>query len=197
MKLENAFEVPLPPPEAWALLLDIERIAPCLPGASITEIVDDKNYKGQVALRLGPVALSFVGKAGFVEIDGAKHCARVRAQGADNKGRGGANAEVQFRIAPADGGSKVIIDTDLTLSGSIAQYGRGAGIIQATAEQLVGEFADNLRRQLSESSVAAEPGDGAAAPEVGAGAPGAVPIAGFRLMLRVLWNAIMRLFGRR
>lgn len=190
MKLENAFEVPLPPPEAWDLLLDIERIAPCLPGASITEIVDDKNYKGQVALRLGPVALSFVGKASFVEIDGEKHCARITAQGADNKGRGGANAEVQFRIEPAGGGSKVTIDTDLNLSGSIAQYGRGAGIIQATAEQLVGEFADNLRRQLSESSDAAEPGENE-------GTNQAAPIAGFGLMFRVLWNAIKRLFSGR
>jgi len=190
MKLENTFEVPLPPPAAWALLLDIERIAPCLPGASITEIIDDKTYKGQVALRLGPVALSFVGKATFVEIDDAERCARITAQGADNKGRGGANAEVRFRIAPAGDGAKVIIDTDLNLSGSIAQYGRGAGIIQATAEQLVGQFADNLRRQLSESTDAAEPGESE-------GTNQAAPIAGFGLMFRVLWNAIKRLFSGR
>ena len=193
MKLENSFEVPLPPADAWDLLLDIERIAPCLPGASITEIIDDKNYKGQVALRLGPVALSFVGKASFVEIDGDARCARITAQGADNKGRGGANADVQFRIEPAGTGSKVIIDTELNLSGSIAQYGRGAGIIQATAEQLVGEFADNLSLQLAQAPGGAE--GGGAEEDGGAGAAEAKPISGFRLMFRVLWNALARLFG--
>ncbi|MCZ6743036.1 MAG: SRPBCC family protein [Alphaproteobacteria bacterium] len=186
MKLENAFEVPLPPPEAWALLLDIERIAPCLPGASITEIVDQNNYKGEVALRLGPVALSFVGKVTFVETDADKRRARIKAQGTDSKGRGGANADVRFAIEAAGAGSKVIIETDLSLFGSIAQYGRGVSIIEDTAQALIGEFADNLARQLSQSRAAPGPGDGA---------PQAKPISGFRLMFRVLWNAIKRAFG--
>ena len=188
MKLENAFEVSLPPPEAWALLLDIEHIAPCLPGASITEIIDDKNYKGEVALRLGPVALSFVGKATFVEIDTAGRRARIKAQGTDNKGRGGADADVEFRVVGAGDGSKVMIETDLNLFGSIAQYGRGVGIIQATAEQLIGEFADNLSLQLAQTSGEAEAGGAEGTRE-------AKPISGFGLMFRVLWNAIKRLFG--
>ena len=186
MKLENAFEVPLPPPEAWALLLDIERIAPCLPGASITQIVDQNNYKGKVALRLGPVALSFTGLVTFVETDEDQHRARIKAQGTDSKGRGGANADVRFGIEAAGAGSKVMIETDLNLYGSIAQYGRGAGIIEDTAQTLIGEFADNLARQLSQSRAAPGPGDGA---------PQAKPIAGFRLMFRVLWNAIKRAFS--
>ena len=188
MKLENAFEVALPPPEAWGLLLDIERIAPCLPGASITEIVDENNYKGQVALRLGPVALSFVGKVTFVEIHGEGRRARVKAQGTDNKGRGGANADVEFRVVEAGDGSKVMIETELNLFGSIAQYGRGVSIIEDTAQQLIGEFADNLAGHLSQSTASSGPGDGA---------PQAKPISGFRLMFRVLWNALARLFGRR
>ena len=188
MKLENAFEVPLPPPDAWTLLLDIERIAPCLPGASITEILDENNYKGRVAIRLGPVALSFDGKVTFVEIDNDTWRARIKAQGADSKGRGGADADVWFRIEPEGQGSKVIIETDLNLSGSIAQYGRGAGIIQATAEQLVGTFADNLSLQLAETP-------GAAADAGAAGVPEAKPISGFSLMAQVLWNAVKRLFG--
>ncbi len=201
MKLENAFEVPLPPDEAWAVLLDIERIAPCLPGAAITEIVDDRSYKGTVSLRLGPVALSFAGKANFTDIDEAGHTASVTAQGMDSKGRGGANANVTFSIVPAAGGSEVKIDTDLNLSGSIAQYGRGVGIIQATSEQLIGEFADNLKRQLAES---AEPaGDAGTAPEAGGATeaegetlpPAATPISGFRLMFRALWISLKRLFG--
>lgn len=189
MKLENSFEVPLPPGEAWDVLLDIERIAPCLPGASITETVDDRNYKGQVAVRLGPVALNFTGKASLVEIDEAQRCARVTAQGADSKGRGGANADMRFRIETAGSGSKVLIETDLNLSGSIAQYGRGVGIIQATAEQLVGEFSDNLRGQLAQSPGEGDGGGGATEPAQ------ARPVSGFRLIFRVLWNMLARLFG--
>jgi hypothetical protein len=201
MKLENTFEVPLPPEEAWVLLRDIERIAPCMPGAAITEVVGPDSYKGTVALRLGPVALSFAGRAEFTGMDDAARRARVKAQGADTKGRGGAVAEVGFEVVPAGAGSKVVIETDLNLSGSIAQYGRGPGIIQATAEQLINEFADNLRALLSrpgglrDEAGAAEAGTAAPAAEAGP-APAARPISGFRLMFKVLWTAIRRLFGR-
>ncbi len=193
MKLKNTFEVPLAPSEAWALLLDIERIAPCLPGTKITEVVDDKTYKGEVALRLGPVALSFQGKVTFEDIDDEGHRARIKAQGADSKGRGGANADVEFSLAPTDGGAMVTIETDLNLSGSIAQYGRGVGIIQATSEQLIGEFAKNLGALLSQPAVSdgtAEGGEIAGAP-----APSSRPISGFTLMVRVLMNWLRQLFG--
>jgi carbon monoxide dehydrogenase subunit G len=200
MKLQNAFEVPLAPSEAWDLLLDIEKIAPCLPGTKITEIVDERTYKGEVVVRLGPVALTFQGRAAFEDIDDQAHQARVKAQGADNKGRGGANANVAFRLVPVEGGSKVEIETDLNLSGSIAQYGRGVGIIQATSEQLIGEFAENLRTQLSQSvspdGTAEKASGSATGSETGSErAPSARPISGFRLMFRVLWNGIRRLFG--
>jgi len=197
MKLENAFEVPLPPDEAWAVLRDIERIAPCMPGAAITEVLGPDEYKGTVALRLGPVGLSFAGKAAFTALDDAAKCARVKAQGADTKGRGGAVAEVAFSVVPAEAGARVEIETDLNLSGSIAQYGRGPGIIQATAEQLIGQFADNLRAQLARSGAAA-PIDSMKSPDAaegGAPAPEVKPIAGFSLMFRVIWTSIKRLFG--
>jgi carbon monoxide dehydrogenase subunit G len=197
MKLENAFEVPLPPDEAWAVLRDIERIAPCMPGAAITEVLGPDEYKGTVALRLGPVGLSFAGKAAFTELDDAARCAKVKAQGADTKGRGGADAQVAFRVVPADAGARVEIETDLNLSGSIAQYGRGPGIIQATAEQLICQFADNLRAQLAQSA-APPPPDSIQSPDTadgGAAAPEVKPIAGFALMFRVIWTGIKRLFG--
>ncbi len=193
MKLQNTFEIPLSPSEAWRLLLDIEKIAPCLPGTRITEVVDDRTYKGEVSIRLGPVALTFQGKASFEDIDDETHRARVKAQGADSKGRGGANADVEFHLTPTEGGVRVTIETDLNLSGSIAQYGRGVGIIQATSEQLIGEFAENLRAQLSQSAssdVASEGGETTAAT-----APSSRPISGFKLMFRVLMNALRRLFG--
>lgn len=189
MELQNSFEVPLPPSDAWEVLLDIERIAPCMPGARLTEIIDERTFKGEVSVRLGPVALTFSGKARFEEIDDAGLRARVKAQGADAKGRGGAIAVVEFSIEPTGGGSRVLIRTDLRLSGSIAQYGRGVGMIQDVSTQLIGEFAEALRAHLAGTAVAS-----AQQPQE---APAAKPISGFALMFRVLWNAIVRLFRGR
>ena len=145
MEFDNSFEVPLPPAEAWPVLMDIPGIAPCMPGAQLTEVVDDKTYKGNIAVRLGPVALTFAGLVKFEEIDNANRTARVRAQGNDAKGRGSAQAAATFKMEPSAAGSKVLVHTDLTLSGAVAQYGRGVGMIQATASALMSQFANNLK----------------------------------------------------
>ena len=154
MEFDNSFEVPLPPDEAWKVLLDIKRIAPCMPGAELTEVLDQDTYMGKIGVRLGPVALTFAGVVKFEQIDAAAHTARVAAQGTDAKGRGGANATSVFRLEPAAGGSKVLVHTDLALSGAVAQYGRGVGIIQATAAQLMNQFATRLKDNLAQGSVA-------------------------------------------
>jgi carbon monoxide dehydrogenase subunit G len=191
VEFDNSFEVPLPPAEAWPVLMDIRRIAPCMPGAELTEVVDDKTYKGKIGVRLGPVALTFAGTVRFEEIDNANHSARVKAQGTDAKGRGGANAAASFRLEPVANGSKVLVHTDLALSGSVAQYGRGVGMIQATAAQIINQFAGNLKAQLAAVPVAA-----AADATITSAAPppSAKPISGFSLMAKVLWDAIVRLF---
>src|SRR5205807_2871784 len=188
MEFDNSFEVPLPPDEAWKVLLDIERIAPCMPGAELTEVLDPNTYKGKIGVRLGPVALTFAGIVKFEQIDGQAYTARVAAQGTDAKGRGGANAAAVFRLEPAGGGSKVLVHTDLALSGAVAQYGRGVGIIQATAAQLMAEFAKNLKAQI-----AAQPTQATLAQAEPTPPPAPRPISGFALMARVVWNAIARL----
>ncbi|HEY1542199.1 MAG TPA: SRPBCC family protein [Xanthobacteraceae bacterium] len=218
MEFDNAFEVPLPPEQAWPVLMDIQRIAPCMPGAQLTEVVDDRTYKGNIGVRLGPVALTFAGTVKFEEIDDASRRARVKAQGTDAKGRGGANAAASFRLEPVPAGCKVLVHTDLTLSGSVAQYGRGVGMIQATAAQLMKQFAENLKKQLEASApsgtptaaptasapAAAAPATKAAAPQAPAPQapapqppPAAAPISGFSLMARVIWDSIVRLFTGR
>lgn len=207
MEFDNSFEVPLPPAEAWSVLMDIRRIAPCMPGAELTDVVDDRNYKGKVAVRLGPVALAFAGLVTFEEIDNANRTARVKAQGTDSKGRGGANAIASFRIEEAAaGGSKVLVHTELTLSGSVAQYGRGVGMIQTTAAQIMNQFANNLKAQIAREGAAAPAplatqAPSGAAPQAtappAAPPPAAKPISGFSLMAKVLWASIMKLFGRR
>ena len=200
MEFDNAFEVPLPPAVAWPVLMDIERIAPCMPGAQLTEVIDKHTYKGNISVRLGPVALTFAGVVKFEEIDEVNHTARVKAQGTDAKGRGGANAAASFRLEATPTGSKVLVHTDLTLSGAVAQYGRGVGMIQATAAQLMKQFAENLKAQPAMSRPVAAPASAAvaSAPSAPSAPPAAArPISGFALMGRVIWDAIMRLFGRR
>jgi uncharacterized protein len=188
MEFDNSFDVPLPPAKAWALLMDIPRIAPCMPGAELTETVDPQNFKGKIAVRLGPVALTFDGRVAFERVDDVNHTAQVNAQGSDARGRGAANATAMFRIEPAAAGSKVLIHTDLTLSGAVAQYGRGVGMIQATAAQLVGQFAGNLRAQLAQGeSVASH--DAPPAPSA------AKPISGLTLLVRVIWSKLVGLFS--
>ncbi len=215
MQFSNTFEVSLPPAAAWKTLMDIPKIAPCMPGAELTEVVDRDTYKGRVAVRMGPVVLAFAGTAKFEERDDAAHTARVRAQGNDSKGRGGANALVNFRLEPSGTGSRVMIDTDLNLSGSVAQYGRGAGMIQTIAAQLIGQFSRSLEKQIAQSppepvavpvpSVAAEaetitgerPLAAVAPRRDAAPAPvreAAKPISGVSLMMNVMWTAIAGLF---
>jgi carbon monoxide dehydrogenase subunit G len=195
MEFDHSFEVPLPPAQAWAVLMDIERIAPCMPGAELTEVVDKETYKGKVSVRLGPVALAFAGVVKFEDVDAANAKARVKAQGTDSKGRGGANAVVDFRVEPSAVGSAVLVHTNLQLSGAVAQYGRGVGAIEATAAQLIGQFADNLKAQLAAGGSVLPLGG---APTLPASPPQpAKPISGFALMARVLWNALRRLLTGR
>jgi len=216
MEFDNSFEVPLPPAQAWPVLMNVRGIAPCMPGAQLTDVIDDENYKGNISVRLGPVALTFAGVVTFEDIDNVNYSARVRAQGTDAKGRGSAQAKSTFRLEPAGTGSKVLVHTDLTLSGAVAQYGRGVGMIQATASAIMNQFANALKAQLAQSRPAAP---SAAAPSPAAEQvpppsaaplpqaaklppaaplpPAAKPISGFSLMASVLWNSIKRLFGGR
>jgi len=184
MEFENSFEVPLPPAQAWPVLMDVRRIAPCMPGAELTEVVDENTYKGKIGVRLGPVALTFAGTVVFEDIDNDSHQARVKASGNDAKGRGAANAVSTFRLEPAGEGSKVLVHTDLTLSGSVAQYGRGVGMIQATAAALMNQFAKNLKNHLAQEQTAPT---GDALPSA------AAPISGFSLMRDVAANAARNL----
>lgn len=207
MQLNNSFTVPADPATAWKILLDVPRIAPCMPGAELTEVVGERAYKGNAKLRVGPVSLTFSGEAEITEIDEAGRTAKVRARGNDTKGRGGAEAEVVFKLSEDGGASRVDITTELNLSGSVAQYGRASGLIDAIAGQIISDFAKNLEAEIGESAAptapvtAAEP-DAAPASQAAAPAPaqtdGPKPgapksdnsISGIRLFFRALWAMI-------
>ena len=204
MEFDNSFEVPLPPAEAWKVLLDIKRIAPCMPGAELTEVLDQDTYKGKIGVRLGPVALTFAGLVKFEHVDAATYTARVTAQGTDAKGRGGANAASVFRLEPAAGGSKVLVHTDLALSGAVAQYGRGVGIIQLTAAQLMNQFATRLKDKLAQDAAAAPSAPVSAAPPPPRPSPAAgsgegaapKPISGLALIAKAIGSWIAGFFRR-
>jgi len=192
LEFDNSFEVPLPVAEAWVVLMDIERIVPCVPGAELTEVVDKDNFKGKVSVRLGPVALTFAGRAEFEERDDQTFSARVKAQGSDSKGRGGANADVTFRLVSTGAATTLVeIHTNLQLSGSVAQYGRGVGMITDVASQIIGKFADCLRDQVTDAEVS---GETEAVPP-----PQAAPVSVASIGLRALWNSVVksikRIFG--
>jgi len=203
MEFDTSFTVPLPPADAWKVLMDIERIAPCMPGAELTQVVDPTTYKGKIGVKLGPVALSFAGQVKFEDINDAAQTARVKASGTDSKGRGGANATADFRLEAGGEGTNVLIHTNLMLSGAVAQYGRGAGMIQDMASMMVGQFAANLKAMLAADQAAnaapaavAAPGAPPAEP-VRTAPPQAKPISGFSLFFRALRNAILRGLGRK
>ena len=147
--LDNFFLVPLPVAEAWPILSDIARIAPCIPGVELTEIIDDKTYRGTLSVGLGPVTLPFAGMVRLEELDPVTCTARVSAEGEDAKDNGGAHATASFKVEEADGGCKVLVHTDLALSGDLAEMGRGSVMIQAAAAHMVRQFADNLCAQIA------------------------------------------------
>lgn len=179
--------------------MDVARLAPCMPGAELTEITDARNYKGKISVRLGPVSLAFAGKVQLGDIDEAKRSARLTAQGSDARGRGGANATASFKVEAEKSGSIVLIHTDLMLSGAVAQYGRGVGMIQATAAQIIGQFAANLHAQLARRPPLSSPTTGHAEAVIGASEmpAAAKPVSGLSLMMRVIMHKIATLFGWR
>ncbi|MDY7100558.1 MAG: SRPBCC family protein [Actinomycetota bacterium] len=142
MELKNEFEVDRPIDEAWTVLTDVERIAPCLPGAQLQEVEGDE-YRGIVKVKVGPITAQYKGKAKFVEKDDANHRAVLDADGRDSRGQGNARATIIAQLEEvAAGRTKVTVDTDLHITGKVAQFGRG--VIADVSEKLLGQFVDNL-----------------------------------------------------
>ncbi|HZA83221.1 MAG TPA: SRPBCC family protein, partial [Actinomycetes bacterium] len=168
MRIENTVEVDAPLDRVWALVNDLPRVAPCMPGAALTGVVDDQTYEGTVAVKLGPLRMSYKGKVVVEEVDEASHSARLAASGRDTKGAGTAKASVVTRLEPAgDTRTRLLVTSDVQLTGKVASFGRG-GAINDVATRLFGQFADCLRTTLEAEPAAAT--EGAAAP---AGAPAA------------------------
>ena len=145
--LENEFTVPASTDEVWEFLLDPRRVAPCMPGAELTEVVNDHQYKGKVNIKMGPVSLSFNGDVDITVRDEAAKRMVMKAKGSEMKGKGQANATVISSLERNGSGTRMRISQDLDLSGPLAQYGRG--MIQDVTGSLMDEFADRIQADLS------------------------------------------------
>ena len=160
MKIEDNFVVDVPVDEAWKVLLDLERIAPCLPGAQLTEVEGDE-YRGTVKIKVGPITAQYKGVAKIEEADEANHKVVLQAEGRDTRGQGNASATVTATLVPEGDGTTVNIDTDLNITGKVAQFGRG--VMADVSSKLLGQFAENLQRDVL-SGAATDEGPTEAAP---------------------------------
>lgn len=149
MKIKNEVRINVPLAEAWEALNDISRVARCAPGAELLESRPDDSHVGSIGVRLGPIALKFKGTVFFIKRDEAAHRVVAQAQGNDEKGRGSARADVEFVLSEVEDGTRIIVESDIQLAGSIAQFGRGTALFQSTAQVLMNQFARNLEANLS------------------------------------------------
>jgi len=149
MKLENEFRVDVPIEEAWRVLLDVERIAPCMPGAQLQGVEGDE-YRGIVKVKVGPITAQYKGVAHITESDDAHHRAVIRAEGRDTRGQGNASATATAVLQPDGDGTRVSIDSDVTITGKVAQFGRG--VIADVSAKLLDQFVACLERDVLSSA---------------------------------------------
>ena len=190
MEIENSFEVPVAPEEAWQLLNDVPRVIPCMPGAALDEVVDENTFKITMHVKLGPASFQFAGEVTREESDAEAHKTTMTAKARDTKGRGMANARIESTMEAKEGGTAVRIVTDLNLQGTIATMGRG--VVQPVAGQMVSQFAACIAKEL-QGAPAAPAADGEpAAPAEPAPAQPVKPVGG----LALLWRSLLGIFRR-
>lgn len=213
VEISQGFEVPADSETVWDLLLDVERVVPCMPGAELTETVDDRTFKGRATVKLGPVSMSFVGTVVLEQLDQPAGHMVMRAEGREQRGKGAATALVTLSFDRIEAGTAVTIVADLTVTGAVAQYGQG--MILDITTRLTRDFADCLQRKITAEGLIT-PGVPAAADAAGLGneesttrlrtsgsgtpAVAVRPVKGLRLGSWALWRAVVRrirqLFGK-
>ena len=155
MDLHHEFTVNVPVDEAWRVLTDLERIAPCLPGAQLTE-VEGETYRGQVKVKVGPILAQFKGQASFVSRDDAAHTATLKGEGRDTTGKGNASAMITAELTAVDATSThCVVNTDLSISGKVAQFGRGA--LADVSDKLLAQFVENLNQLIASGPAPSAP----------------------------------------
>jgi uncharacterized protein len=184
MLIQDEFRVDVPVEEAWTVLLDLERIAPCMPGAQLQEIEGDE-YRGIVKVKVGPITAQYKGAARLTEVDEPARRAVIEAAGRDTRGAGNASATITAELTPDGSGTRVRIESDVTITGKVAQFGRG--VIADVSTKLLGQFVANLERDVlgdadgataaDESAAAPKPADGGAVVEQASEIAGPAPVS--------------------
>jgi len=155
VEIKDSFDVDAPPEQVWEFLLDVERVAPCMPGAELTEVIDDETWGGRVRMKIGPVTMKYSGRVKRTEVDESNRRMTLQAEGSEESGKGGATAVVKAGVDPtSSGGSHVFIVQEVALSGAAAQF--GGRMIADVSAHLTKQFASNLSEQLR-GGAAAEP----------------------------------------
>ncbi len=197
MQIQNTFTVAQPPERLWMTLLDVEKIVPCMPGAELTEVVDDTHWKGRLHAKFGPMSMTFAGTVAMEDRDDAAHRVALHAKGMEQKGKGAADATVTSWLepGPSDGETTVHMQADITLSGAAAQMSRG--LLPEISKKLTQQFADCLQEQMNADGAAADASDAVTATQKPTAAK---PVGGIGLGLTAMWAVIAgffrRLFGR-
>jgi carbon monoxide dehydrogenase subunit G len=179
MKIENSFHVPAALEESWRLITDVPSLVSCMPGAELSEVGADGAYRGVARVKIGPVQLQFSGEARLHDVDARARTLKVRSRASDAKGRGTVASEMAFALVPEGGRTRVDVVTDLTLTGAVAQYGRGAGLVREVANQFTKDFAANLEKMVLTKTTG-----------------NVQPVSGIRLLLNALRSMLRRWFGR-
>ena len=175
MELEHSFIIPVPPEQAWPVLLDVERIAPCMPGATI-DSVDGDVIKGRIKVKVGPVQMTYAGTAHFTERDDQARSITLEASGKETRGAGTASATVRSSLEDEGGQTKVVVHTSMNVTGRPAQFGRG--VMVEVGGKLVEKFAENLAQMITGDAAAAEDDGGDSGGGAAAGQPSAAADAG-------------------
>jgi carbon monoxide dehydrogenase subunit G len=181
MKLEHSFEIAAPLDDVWAALIDVEFVAPCLPGAEISGRDEQGGYQGTFTVKLGPTTAVYNGVLRIEQTDEAAHAATLHARGTDKRGQGSATATIVNRLTAAEHGTRVDATTDLTITGRLARFGRG-GMIEDISNRMLRDFASCLQAKLT------RPEDASAH---------AAPVRGVSLFFSVLLERLRRLLRRR
>jgi carbon monoxide dehydrogenase subunit G len=193
IKFENSFAVPAAIDKAWSTLLDVPHVVPCMPGTELTEMIGERGFRAVARMRVGPIELAFRGEGELYDVSEADHTAKLRAKGSDTKGRGAFQTHMAFVLTPQGRETLVRVTSDLTLSGSVAQHARGAGVVKEMAQSLTRQFAQNLAGLVAEQH-ASQPTE-----RVASQSPPreTAPISGFALVFAALKAWLRGLFGHR
>ncbi len=183
MLIENDIDVAAPVDQVWTYMLDVPRMAPCIPGAEITDVLGGGKYKGRVTTKMGPVSLRFLGDAEIVEQDQGSRRIVMKASGSEEKGKGQANMTMTTRLQPSGSGTRISVSQDLELSGAAAQYGRG--MIQDVTSTLMRSFADCVQHDVGRAARGEARAEGSAK-----------PMSGFSVGFQSMMTALKRFFRR-